>query len=325
MNDRPNVMVAMVAAMLLPWMAASSMAQQQQQRRGAAGKLPESVVLERDIEYGKAGERSLKLDLLRPKEQGQKRLPVVAFIHGGGWQGGDKASGIARIVPLVAGGDYVGVSIGYRLSGEATWPAQIHDCKAAIRWLRANADKHQIDPERIGVWGSSAGGHLVSLLGSSGDVKELEGDNGSPGYSSRVQCVVDYCGPSAFTAFVADSPRMREPNSPVYKLFGGPLSERQEQAAAASPVTHVSKDDPAFLVVHGTNDRTVPIAQAELFAAALEKAGVDVTFVRLQGGGHGIGGAEISRRVSQFFDKHLLGKDVKISAEPIDVAGAAGR
>ncbi len=267
----------------------------------------ENVNVERDVQYGAAGDRALLLDVYRPAKPSGKRLPAVVFIHGGGWQGGNKSSG-SVVAPFAASGNYVGFSIGYRLSGEAIWPAQIHDCKAAIRWIRANAEKYGVDPDRIGVWGSSAGGHLVSLLGTSGDVAELEGNNGSAGVSSRVTCVVDYCGPADFPTF--DHPA-------ATRLFGGSREGKEAELKIASPLTHVSKDDPPFLVVHGTKDTTVPISQAEKFAAALDKAGVDVTLIRIQNGGHSIRGPEISERVSQFFEKHLRNQNVQVSSEPI--------
>jgi acetyl esterase/lipase len=304
---------------LLAALALTTSAARAQQRPAARGALADQFTLKTDVEYGKAGDRPLLLDLVLPKAASDKPRPAIVWIHGGGWQNGNKNSDAARLAPLLSSDDYVGVSVGYRLSGEATWPAQIHDCKAAIRWLRASATQYNIDPERIGLWGSSAGGHLVSLLGTSGDIKELEGENGSPGYSSRVQCVVDYCGPSDFLAFGLASPKMQAPSGPVYKLFGGPLAKKETEAKAASPVTHVSADDPPFLVVHGTQDKTVPIKQAELFASALNKAGVKVTYIQMEGGGHGIGGPEITKRVGDFFSKHLLGTEVKIPAEPIQV------
>ena len=162
--------------------------------------IPPNVVVQHDVRYGKAGDRPLLLDIIRPKEDSAAPRPVIAFIHGGGWRGGDKASAMGNLLPFAAFGNYFCVSIEYRLSGVATWPAQIHDCKAAIRWLKANAKQYNIDPEKIGVWGGSAGGHLVSMLGVSGGAKELEGDCGSPEQSSRVACVVDFCGPSDFMA-----------------------------------------------------------------------------------------------------------------------------
>src|SRR5687768_13215615 len=225
--------------------------------------LRDKIDVQTDIEYAKAGEISLTLDFYKPKEAAAGPRPLVVWIHGGGWQNGNKASGLGRLASLVASGDYVGASVGYRLTDKATWPAQILDCKAAIRYLRANADKLGIAPDKIGVWGSSAGGHLVSMLGTSGDVKDVEGDLGTTGVSSRVSCVVDYCGPSDFLLFGLSAPRMNEPGRPVYKLFGGPTKDKADLAKQASPVTYVTKDDPPFLIVHGTDDRTVSIKQAE--------------------------------------------------------------
>lgn len=273
-------------------------------------RLAQKVDVTRDVEYGRAGDRSLTLDVYQPKNRTADLLPVIVWIHGGGWRGGDKASG-GRLSSFVATGRYVGVSVGYRLSGEAVWPAQIHDCKAAIRWIRANAKKYGINPDRIGVWGSSAGGHLVSLLGTSSDIEPLEGDCGTPSVSSRVACVVDFCGPTDMVIFR---------HAAADQLFGKPVAERQAEARAASPAAHVSNDDPPFLIVHGTDDRTVPIAQAELFHEKLKESGVDVTFVRVEGGGHGIGGSEVMGRVVSFFDKHLRGEDVEVSGEPIEAS-----
>ena len=280
----------------------------------------DKIEIQTDVEYGKAGERSLKLDVIKPKEAHDKPRACVVWIHGGGWQNGNKSSGTGRLAGLVATGDYVGVSVGYRLTDETPWPGQIHDCKAAIRWIRANAKTLNIDPDKIGVWGSSAGGHLVSMLGTSGDVKELEGKNGSPEVSSRVTCVVDFCGPSDFLAIPKDSPRVSNPTDALYKLFGGPLGEKQDIAKEASPITYVTKDDPPFLIVHGTDDRTVAIKQAELLHDAQKKAGVNTTFVKITGGGHGIGGPKVDERVQAFFAKHLLGKEVEVSSAAIEGA-----
>ncbi len=279
----------------------------------------DGVQLQRDVEYGKAGDRSLKLDLMRPKKESDRLRPAIVFIHGGGWRAGNKSAGLGRILPFVASGKYVGATVAYRLSGEAIWPAQIHDCKAAIRWIRANAGRYGIDPKRIGVWGISAGGHLVALLGTSGGVTHLEGASGSADALSRVACVVDYCGPTDFPSFAEQLPDMAKPDSVVWQLFGGTVKEKMDVAKAASPITHVDKSDPPFLIVHGTRDPLVPIAQAENFHAALTKAGVDSTYIKMIDGRHVPGGEEIARRVTNFFDKHLLGKDVEASGEPIEL------
>jgi len=323
----PKQKLAFVVTMLAALVASPLWAQPPRPKAAKpAGKpamrLPDSVVLERDVEYGRAGDRPLTLDILRPKKPNASPLPVIVFIHGGAWRGGNKSGGIGQLAWAAASGDYFCASVGYRLSGEAIWPAQIHDCKAAIRWLKANAKKYAIDPEKIGVWGSSAGGHLVSLLGTSGGVKELEGKNGSPDASSRVACVVDFCGPSDFLA-AAKFKRIAMPppakaDSPESLLLGGPIEEKKEAAKAASPVTYASSDDPPFLIVHGTNDPLVQIEQAELLHAALKKAGAPSTFVKIEGGGHGIGGPEVMERVRAFFDRHLRGKDVEVSDKPIE-------
>jgi acetyl esterase/lipase len=281
----------------------------------AAAPAPEDVIVQRDVQYGKAGQRVLTLDIVRPKQPGATPLPVIVFVHGGGWRAGNKSQGVGLLTRFAATGNYFCASVGYRLSGEATWPAQIHDCKAAIRFLKANANKYNIDPQKIGVWGISAGGHLVSLLGTTGDVKELEGDCGWPDQSSRVTCVVDFCGPTDFTAIAKLD--KGDAFAAVSALLGGPIDQKAQAAKEASPVTYVSKDDAPILIVHGTADNVVPFSQAEVFYQALKKAGVDATLVKIEGGGHGIGGPEVQRRVLNFFEKHLRGQKVDVSDEPI--------
>lgn len=296
-----------------------------QQLPAKAGPGPDNIVVERDVEYAKAGDVGLKLDIYRPKAESTKPRACVVWIHGGGWQGGNKSSGARLVTPLVATGDYVGVSVGYRLTDVAIWPAQIYDCKAAIRYLRANASKLGIDPNKIGVWGGSAGGHLVALLGTSGDVAELEGNLGTTGVSSRVNCVIDYFGPADFLLFGVDSPRLNEPGQPVYKLFGGPLKDHQSAAKQASPVTFISKDDPPFLIVHGTKDPTVNINQSEQLYNRQKQAGASTLLVRVIDGGHGFASPEISARVKAFFDKNLLGKDIAVSEDSIQALAAAAK
>ena len=163
-----------------------------------APRLPANIRATRDLSYADNDNPRQRLDLYLPAAPtSDKPLPVVVWIHGGAWRAGDKAGGIGQLSSFVASGDYAGVSVGYRLTDEANWPAQIYDCKAAIRWIRGNAEKYHLDPNRIGVWGSSAGGHLVAMLGTSGDVESLEGELGTyADQSSRVTCVVDYFGPS---------------------------------------------------------------------------------------------------------------------------------
>lgn len=302
------------AVLIVALLISPALAQRPGKRPNA--DLRDKIAVETDVEYAKAGDVSLKLDVLKPKEDSDKPRPCLVWIHGGGWQNGDKSSGLGRIGSYVASGEYVGVSVGYRLSDKGGWPNQGHDCKAAIRWVRANAEKLGIDESKIGVWGSSAGGHLVSFLGTSGDAKEVEGDLGTTGVSSRVACVVDFCGPSDFPNFQITSGAQ----GPITKLLGGLPKDKPDAAKEASPITYVSKDDPPFLVVHGSADRTVPFDQGLRLHEALKKAGVDSTLIKIEGGGHGIGGREVETRVRAFLEKHLLGKDVQVSADPIQQA-----
>ena len=275
------------------------------------------IKVEKDIPYAGTHNAAQTLDLLLPKApKGDKPLPAVVNIHGGAFKMGDKAMGVGEIAGLVASGDYAGATINYRLSGEALWPAQVHDCKAAIRWLRANAAKYHLDPERIGVIGSSAGGHLVAMLGTSGGNKSLEGDVGPyPGTSSRVQCVVDQFGPTDFLAMGGGHNAAYSPES---ELIGGALQANKDKARAASPISYVSAHAPPFLIIHGDRDPLVPFNQSELLHAALKKAGVECLFVRVEGAGHGgFRNPEIAKRIRQFFDKHLRGQEQTISEAPV--------
>ena len=295
-------------------------------RRRPAGpgprvRVPDSIKAELNLSYASTDNPRQRLDLYLPKaRKNDKPLPVVVFIHGGAWLGGDKGGGIGTLAPLVESGAYAGVSVGYRLTAEAIWPAQIHDCKAAIRWIRANAKKYNLDADNIGVTGTSAGGHLAAMLGTGGDVPELEGKLGEHlEESSKVACVVDQFGP---TDLLAMGGSHNDPNSPESKLVGGPVQEFQDVSRQASATTHASKGDPPFLLIHGTNDNVVPFSQSELMHEALEKAGVESILVPVQGGGHGnFRSNEVAERLRQFFDRHLRGQEVIISAEPIKQGG----
>lgn len=287
---------------------------------------PPRAKVEQDIPYAGTKDPRQTLDLLLPaKPRTPGPLPVVVSLHGGAWLGGNKAQGIASIRPLVLSGDYAAVAINYRLTGQASWPAQAHDVKAALRWVRDNATKYHLDPDRIGVIGQSAGGHLAALLGTSGGVADLEGD---PGPGVKVRCVVDEYGPADLLA-MGDPPGFSNHNdadSPESKLVGGPIQERKDVARAASPITYVSKDDPPFLIIHGDKDRTVAFDQSDRLAKALRGAGVEALLVQVKGGGHGgFRNPEVASRIRQFFDKHLRDQPVgTISEEPIPNVAPAG-
>jgi acetyl esterase/lipase len=268
-----------------------------------APRIPEGVKVEHSLVYARTPQKDLLIDLYLP-ERAQGRLPVILWVHGGAWRGGSKDRCPAvRLVPR----GYAAASISYRLSQEAIFPAQIHDVKAAVRWLRANAAHYHLDAERIAAWGSSAGGHLVALLGTSGGVKQLEGDLGNPEFSSRVQAVIDFFGPSDFLQMSKFPGQMDHdaPNSPESQLIGGPIQQHPEKVRRADPITYVSQDDPPFLIMHGDRDETVPLNQSELLHAALTKTGVEVTFEVVRGAGHGFSGPEINAQVDAFLDRCL--------------------
>jgi acetyl esterase/lipase len=236
------------------------------------------------------------------------------YIHGGGWMSGSKSDD--KPLFLTAHG-YAVASIDYRFSQEAHFPAQIHDCKAAVRWIRAHARFYNIDSAHIGVWGPSAGGHLAALLGTSGDVKELEGDEGNLDQTSRVQAVCDWYGPTDFLKIAEQSaqsglarrgPPADASDSLFSKLIGGAIQMNKEKVALANPLTFISKDDPPFLIMHGDKDSIIPLAQSEILRDALRKAGVEVQLVVLPGAHHSeldFRTPEIFQRVLDFFDAHL--------------------
>lgn len=279
---------------------------------------PSDVIWEKDIEYNRVGDLSLRFDVLKPADRPPGRLPVIVYIHGGGFTKGSKEEGLSRNLPFARDGYYT-VSIDYRLAPEWTFPAPVEDCKAAIRYLRANARRLGIDPRRIGAWGTSAGGSLVSLLGTSAGVRELDG-TGNLGWSSRVQCVVDGYGVTDWLT-VTDQ-RALVDGSDFFErgYFGGDLEDVLDAAILASAVTHVSSDDPPFLHLHGTEDPVVPFAQSEELQRALTEQGVDAILVPIVGAAHGWrpGHPDVEARMMDFFDKHLRGADLEVSSEPIE-------
>ncbi len=299
--NRKVFLVGIVLALSAAALPGADQPKAKPKQPAAKPSLPPGAQVHRDLEYIPGGHARNKLDLYLPAKA-DHALPVIVWIHGGAWLGGSKEG--CPAVPFVAKG-YAVASINYRLSQHAVFPAQIEDCKAAIRWLRANAEKYDLDPKRIGVWGASAGGHLVALLGTSGGERELEGNGGNLDQSSRVQCVVDWFGPTDFTKMGGSHD---DANSPEARLIGGPIQKNKERAARANPITYVTKDSASFLIMHGEEDKVVPISQSELLDEALRKAGVECTFVRVPGSGHGGPGfnsPENRKRIEDFFEKHL--------------------
>lgn len=285
--------------------------------------IPADVEVLRDVVFGTGGGRDLNMHIVLPKERSSKPAPAFVWIHGGGWMGGTKEGGLGAVGPFVRKG-FVGATIEYRLSGEAPFPAQIEDCKCAIRYLRAHADKYNIDPERIAVGGSSAGGHLVALLGTSGGVQELEGTGGWPEQSSSVQAVLDLYGPTDFQLFVttAGYESHNKDGSPESRLLGGGAVLPQTEALQrVNPITYIDKDDPPFLIIHGSKDATVPPNQSQVLHAALQKAGVPSQLHIIDGAGHGgpqFGEPQIQKMKEEFLLQLIEKREADSLAESAD-------
>lgn len=297
-----HAIMALVFAATLP-----SLAQQPPGRPGRPdqNRPPEGTRTERDLVYGRAGRDELKLNLYLPPGDAPK--PLIIWIHGGAWMMGSK-DGPSPAQQFVGSG-YAVAHVGYRLSQLAKWPAQMHDCKAAVRWLRANAEKYHLDPKRFAVWGSSAGGHLVAVLGTSGGVAELESSSNDLKTSSSVQAVVDWFGPTDFLQMNKFPSKIAhdEARSPESQLIGGPIQEKKDATATANPITYIGRSEapPPFLIMHGTRDDLVPFNQSELLSDALKAAKADVTFHPVNGAGHGFGGEQNIAQVRDFLSRVL--------------------
>ncbi len=266
----------------------------------------------KDLSYAKGDNPRQQLDLFLPKidEGNQKTLPVIVYIHGGAWRSGEKSRGYNKLRKFVSAGQYAGVTINYRLSQEAKWPAQLHDCKAAIRWIRANAKKYNLDPNKIAVWGSSAGGHLVAMLGVTSKVAvDLEGKVGPhTDQKSDVTCVVNFFGPSDFLKMNDFPSRIDHdsPRSPESQLIGGAIQENKEKVATANPLTYISSQAAPSLIVHGTKDPLVPFNQSEILYKKLKAHKVEVELHAVKDGGHGFRDREVNRKVAAFIKTHLI-------------------
>lgn len=261
--------------------------------------LPEGVVETKGIEYGNVGGRSLQLDLYQPAGL-DGRVPGLIFIHGGAWSGGSREMYRYYTIRFAQRG-YVAATISYRLSGEAPFPAAVEDAKCAVRWLRANAATYHVDPDKIAVIGGSAGGHLAMMVGYSADVPELEGQGGHAGVSSRVAAVVDLYGPYDLTTEFARQA------GPVKRFLGGKTyDEAPELYRRASPKHYLQKGAPPTLILHGTIDDVVPIAQSDALAARLAELGVPYVYDRLPGWPHTMDLAESVNERCQWFMNHFF-------------------
>ena len=250
------------------------------------------------IEYASVeGFRPLQLDLYLPAPTPDP-VPAIVYFHGGGWSVGTRRrfgrafkSWQPSALERVAAAGFAVATVDYRLSSEAVFPAQLHDAKAAVRWVRANAARLNVDPTRIVAWGESAGGHIAALVGVTGDRSDLEGNVGDMEFSSSVCAVVEHYAPTDLLAAAAQRHPASDadpnsPDSPESRLIGAALTDRPDLARAASPVTYAHAGAPPFHIHHGTEDRMVPFGQAESLAAALRAVGVPVELVAVDGADH---------------------------------------
>jgi acetyl esterase/lipase len=277
---------------------------------------PFSVVS--DIQFCTGGGKPLLMDILIPKQRNRTPTPAVLWIHGGGWEHGDKNAHVNAA--FLASGGFVAATLSYRLSGDAPFPAAIEDCKCAVRFLRANASTYGIDPDRIGVAGSSAGGHLAELVATTEKSVGLEGDGGWPTISSEVQATASYFGPSDLTRqFPADTVPVIE------KFLRGTEKEKPELYRQASPIFYVSKNDPPLLLVHGEKDDGVPFEQSVRMADAYRRAGLVVEFIKVKNSGHDFehqGHGPISpsvetihQRTIDFFKRYLVSNSPTVTGK----------
>ena len=253
-------------------------------------RLPDGVRVEQNLVYSSPGGRDLHLDLFLPTE-GRGLSPAVVYIHGGGWKGGNK-NAFRRQAAHMATKGFAGACIEYRLSGEAKYPAALQDSKAALGWMRANAAKYRIDPQRIGAAGGSAGGHLVALLGVTGDVKAVAAFNPAVDLVSFGKRAPSSAGNS------------------VAEFLGATYAQKPELWAEATPLTHVDKNSAVFLFLHGNADTTVPYQQSLDMLNKLKAAGVEAELFTAEGAAHGFFNRPpwfepTLKRMEEFFLRHL--------------------
>ena len=267
---------------------------------------PAGVVFEKNIEYSNPDEQHLQLNMARPRN-GKGPFPVIVCIHGGGFRAGSR-EGFNGLCQQLAKHGYVAVTVSYRLAPKYPFPAAIHDVKAAVRWVRANAEKYNMDAGRVGTTGGSAGGHLAQYLGVTRGIKRFEGDGGNLQYSSHVDCVVNFYGPSDFTKSYDASVDAAE----VLPLFlGGNLEEERQRHIVASPLYWVTPDAAPTLCIHGTKDQYVAHEQSVWLVDRLQATGVAASLLTVKDGNHGFRGVSRQVRASieeariAFFDKHL--------------------
>ena len=257
--------------------------------------------MNRNLDYAGNGNIRQALDIYIPHNRVSEKLPVVVYIHGGGWarQSKDFAG---HVMPFIRTGRYIGVAINYRFVNEATILEMVYDCKAAIRYLKANAKKYGIDKNKIGVWGHSAGGHLAAMIGLTSASKALEGDVGYyKKENGSVACAVDADGPTDFESLMSVEEEYK--NSPLFKSF---FNNDMEAVKLASPITHADGSCIPFFIYHGVKDKAVSVKQSEeLYDKLTKKGAKEIYFLKITDGGHVFSDERITQQMLNFFDRYL--------------------
>lgn len=265
--------------------------------------LPDGVVEQKDLEYGRGGERPLLLDLYSPAQL-TNSVPGLIFIHGGAWRSGKRQDYRVYTTHFASRG-YVVATISYRLLKEAPFPAAVEDAQCAVRWMRANAARLHVDPDRIAVLGGSAGGHLAMMVGYAPDDSKLEGRGGHAGVSSRVAAVVNFYGPADLTTPFAQASHLVKDF-----LSGKSYAEAPDLYRQASPMFYLKAGAPPTLTFHGTIDDVVPIDQADSLTAKLQELKAPCEYERLEGWPHAMDAGRpvndyCKARVEAFLAKYL--------------------
>jgi acetyl esterase/lipase len=314
---RYHTAIAFMLALLVTPLCLSTMNQ------AGAAEARFEVETHDDVVYGTGAGEDLKLDLALPKGVETPR-PALVFIHGGGWAAGNKRM-FRPLIKQAAERGFVAASVGYRLAPKHRFPAQVEDCKCAVRWLRAHADEFNVNPDQIGASGASAGAHLAMMLGTMDSQDGMEGSGGWQDQSSKVQVVVSYFGPTDMTSTsvegLAGGEYVQEAavRRIIENFIGGPVDDNADTLRLASPVTYVNEGDAPMLLFQGTRDPLVPFDQAFSMATALTKAGIKGRVELILQANHGWFGDEMTRTVDgtfDFFGQHLgaAQADAKVGA-----------
>lgn len=283
--------------------------------------LQEPIRFYLDIAYAGTNNPRQRLDIFVPDEPNYVPMPAVIYLHSGDWRSGNKSEAQQAMMPLLRRGDYAVIAVGYRLTDESIWPAQLHDVKAAIRWVRARADDYGIDPQRLALWGESAGGHLALMAGVTNQAQDMAGNLGAYTHiRSDVLAVVNQGGVTNINALLGQSSEIDRASAtaPEAGLVGGLLRDNVDIASAASPVHYVRETTPPVLSVYNTEDTRVPHQQGPLLHSRLDDAERENYLLTVIGDENEAKRVQVKERIYEFLDRILLGRNLRVNTAVID-------